>query len=126
MRRKIKLMNLLIISYGKSHPFIGLELNAANRNFSFEDDKSYEEEDIYEKNKDEFEIREEDIIDSKSKVFEVIEEKRKDASLIELAQVDAIKETINEDNEILQRRSLIMKALEKRLIPLESDFFICI
>ena len=120
MRKKIKLMNLLLISYGKSHPFIGLGLNESDTNFIFQN-KPHEE-DIYEDNKDEVEIRENEIIDGKSKLYSLDEQEKNNVNYEQIPVViNMVDINQNEENEIFQRRNLIMQALEKRLIPLEES-----
>jgi len=120
VRRKIKLMNLLMISYGKNHPFIKLGLKDRERPLYFNTDNTDDiEEDIYEDKKDDTGIKEvQDIIDDKGVLYQ-------NEQFTVLESTESAEKKENDEKGMLQRRQLIMDALEKRMTtevtPLKNE-----
>jgi len=116
MRKKIKLMNLLLVSYGRNHPFIKLGLKDSEDNFNIFSNafNNATEENIYEDSKEDMEIKDmRDFGTEESPQGNVNENVRYEEGQ-EMIGGEDLKD-IHEFDQIQKRRSLIMEALEKRL-----------
>ena len=142
-------MNLLLMSFGKSHSFIRIGLNGSTTDFkkshyyeeneeNVENEENEENEaenhenqeiqenaeneenenDIYENMKEEIGIEDDETSDNKIKLFDLNKEEKKNDNIEELSGLindHSHNGNENTKNEIIQRRSLFMEALERRL-----------